>query len=200
MMLRNFCFVILFLVWSFAMTEDTKAHEDGGAQPNGAEKSAEKSADEKTYTETEAHKYFAVTLFNHTWDFIDKKERTREEEFEMIHAAHASRFHWGHVGEPVNFARGEWQVSRVYAILGRGEPALYHGLECLRGCEAAGIGDFDIAFAHECVARAYAALGDREGFERHYAKAREFGEVIADQADRDYFFQDLDGGNWFGMR
>lgn len=182
------------------MTEDTKAHEDGGAQPNGAEKSAEKSADEKTYTETEAHKYFAVTLFNHTWDFIDKKERTREEEFEMIHAAHASRFHWGHVGEPVNFARGEWQVSRVYAILGRGEPALYHGLECLRECEAAGIGDFDIAFAHECVARAYAALGDREGFERHYAKAREFGEVIEKQGDREYFFQDLDGGNWFGMR
>ena len=42
----------------------------------------------------------------------------------MLHAAHASRFHWGEVGEPVNFARGEWQISRVYAVLGRPEPAI----------------------------------------------------------------------------
>ena len=44
----------------------------------------------------------------------------------MIHAAHASRYHWSQVGEPVNVAHGEWQCSHVYAALGRAEPALHH--------------------------------------------------------------------------
>ena len=46
-------------------------------------------------------------------------------------AARASRFHWGEVGEPVNRVRGEWQCSRVYAVLGRAEPALWHARRCL---------------------------------------------------------------------
>ena len=37
----------------------------------------------------------------------------------MIHAAHASRYHWSQVGTKANLARGEWQVSRVYTVLGR---------------------------------------------------------------------------------
>ena len=38
----------------------------------------------------------------------------------MIHAAHASRFHWSRAegAESVNLARGEWQCSRVYAVAG----------------------------------------------------------------------------------
>lgn len=57
----------------------------------------------------------AASLFNHVWDLMEKKNRTIEENDRMIHAAHASRYHWGNVGEPVNLARGEWQVSRVYS-------------------------------------------------------------------------------------
>ena len=42
--------------------------------------------------------------------------RSREDDDRMIHAAHASRFHWGEAPEckPENLARGDWQVSRVY--------------------------------------------------------------------------------------
>ena len=54
----------------------------------------------------------------------------------MIHAAHASRYHWGEVGDDVNLARGEWQCSRVYAVLGRGEPALWHARRCVEIAEA----------------------------------------------------------------
>ena len=66
----------------------------------------------------------AVDLFNHVWTLLEKTDRTPMQDDEMLHAAHASRYHWGEVGEPVNFARGEWQCSRVYAVLGRAEPAL----------------------------------------------------------------------------
>src|SRR6202008_682072 len=73
----------------------------------------------------------AVGLFNYTWTLLENPNRSPEQDDEMLHAAHASRYHWGEVGEKVNLARGEWQVSRVYSVLGRGEPALYHARRCL---------------------------------------------------------------------
>ena len=49
------------------------------------------------------HKKFAVELFNRTWDLLDKEDRTQEEADTMIHAAHASRYHWGEIGTPFEF-------------------------------------------------------------------------------------------------
>src|SRR5579872_350316 len=95
-----------------------------------------------------------IDLFNFVWTLMEKPQRTQEEDDTMIHATHASRYHWGLVGAPANLARGEWQVARVYTLLGRTEPALYHARRCLEICEQHGIGDFDIAFAHEALARA----------------------------------------------
>lgn len=74
----------------------------------------------------EVHEKLAMSLFNATWALLDKEDRTVEDDIEMIHSAHASRYHWGQIGEPLHFERGEWQISRVYSVLGRREPALYH--------------------------------------------------------------------------
>ncbi len=147
------------------------------------------------------HKALAASLFNATWTYMDKADRTDEETDCMIHAAHASRYHWEQVSshQPYHLARGEWQVSRVYAILHRSEGALAHGQRCLEICEANGIGDFDIAYAHEALARGYAAAGDREGFRRHHLAAQQFGQEIADKEDRDLLLADLIAEPWFGM-
>jgi hypothetical protein len=73
-----------------------------------------------------------VDLFNEVWRLIE----TREDDERMLHAAHASAYHWSEAPEcePRNRARSEWQVSRVYAVLGRGEPALHHAHRCLEIC------------------------------------------------------------------
>lgn len=73
----------------------------------------------------EEHRKFAVDLFNLVWSLLDKKDRSKDDGYKMVHAAHASRFHWGEIGTPLHFERGEWQVSRVYSVLGRSEPALH---------------------------------------------------------------------------
>jgi hypothetical protein len=83
----------------------------------------------------EEHRKFAVELFNLTWSLLDKKDRTKEDDDRMIHAAHASRFHWGEIGTPLEFERGEWQISRVYSALKRSEPATYHAKRCLEICK-----------------------------------------------------------------
>jgi hypothetical protein len=64
-------------------------------------------SEKKKYPEKE-HKKFAVDLFNLTWSLMNKKDRTKEEDDKMIHAAHASRFHWGEIVKPLQFERGEW--------------------------------------------------------------------------------------------
>ena len=131
---------------------------------------------------------------------IEKSERTPEEEDEMVHAAHASRYHWGRIGRPVHRARGEWQIARVYTVLNRPSSARFHAQRCLELCQAHGIGDFDVAFAHEGVARAAAAEGDRPAFEAHFRQARACGEQVGEPEDREQFFKDLESGPWFGAR
>ncbi|MDX2177593.1 MAG: hypothetical protein SF028_14105 [Candidatus Sumerlaeia bacterium] len=138
-----------------------------------------------------AHRKLAVSYFNATWDLMEKKDRSRDEADRMIHMAHASRFHWEIAGTEVNIARGEWQVSRVYAILGRGEPALYHARRCLEVTEAARLGGFDVAFAHEAMARAHAALGEKEAARRFADRAKSVGAAIEEQHDREHFFREL---------
>lgn len=156
--------------------------------------------DEKLYTEEQAHKKFAVDLFNRTWELIEKKDRTPEDDELMIHCAHASCYHWSVVGDAQNRQAGEWQISRVYCLLNRPEPALHHARVCLNIVERNHIGDFNLAFAREAVARASAANGNRADFEKHFRLAEEAAKAIKEDGDRKYFLSDLQGGNWFGMR
>lgn len=137
------------------------------------------------------HRQLAVDLFNHTWELLDKSERTQAEIDEMIHAAHASCYHWSLVGTPVNLARGEWQISRVYSVLKRAEPALYHARRSQEICQENGIGDFDLAFAYEALARAASVAGDKQSVDKYLALAKGAGEKIAEQDDKEYFFSQL---------
>jgi len=147
--------------------------------------------EEKKYTEQEWHKRAAITLFNLVWSLLDKKDRTKQEDDKMVHAVHASRFHWGEIGTPVEFERGEWQISRVYSVLNRPQSALYHAETCLGICKENNIGDFDIAFAYEAMARAHAVAGDKSDCEKYIKLAKEAGEQIEKKEDKDLFFNDL---------
>ena len=140
----------------------------------------------------EQRRGLAVELFNHVWTLLVLPERTPEQDDEMIHAAHASRAHWGEVGTRANLARGEWQVSRVYTVLGRSEPAVHHAHRCLAYVEEGeGVEDWDLPFAFEALARAQAVAGDVGESLRYETLAREAGEGISDDEDRDHLLSEL---------
>ena len=141
--------------------------------------------------EPEEQRKLAAGLFNHTWSLIDKSDRSERETELMIHAAHASRFLWEEIGAPVNHARGEWQVSRAYAVAGRPAPALHHAGLCLAICEQHDIADFDLAIAHEALARAHGLAGNAERAGHHERLARAAAEDIADAEDREVVLADL---------
>lgn len=113
----------------------------------------------------------AVGLFNHVWSLLEIAARTPDQDDEMIHAAHASRYHWGEVGEATQRAIGEWQVARVYSVLGRAEPAVHHARRCLQLVEEHHVEAWLLASAFEGLARAHAVAGDREAAEEWKARA-----------------------------
>jgi hypothetical protein len=133
----------------------------------------------------------AAALFNGVWELLDRTDRSPADDDRMLHMAHASRYHWGEVGRPVNLVRGEWQCSRVYAVLRRPEPALHHALRALALCRENGIGDFDLAFCLEALARAHAVAGNAAERDRWLAEARQAAGEVADADDRELVLQDL---------
>jgi len=141
----------------------------------------------------EDERQLAVDLFNHAWKLLETDERTAEQDDELINAAHASRHHWAAVGTPANLARGEWQLARVYTVLGRSEPALYHARRCLAYCEANpdALEDWDLPYAHEALARAHALAGEADEARSHAVQARELASGVADAEDREHLEEDL---------
>src|SRR5215472_13648901 len=127
-------------------------------------------------------KLLAAQLFNETWRLMEQEGRTRQDDDRMIHTVHASRYHWGQVPgvTPSHLARGEWQISRVYAVLGRAEPALHHARRVLDLCEENEIGDWDLAFAYEALARAHALAGDAAQARYHTDLALAVAKDIAE--------------------
>jgi len=141
------------------------------------------------------HRAEAVALFNAVWEMLDAPVRTPADDDQMVHAAHASRWHWSQAGElggDQQLAIGEWQCSRVYSVLGRGEPALHHATACLAICEVAGLGDWVIAAAYEALARAAKVAGDGASSEEWLSRGRTAVAAIADPEDREVIAADLD--------
>jgi hypothetical protein len=138
----------------------------------------------------EDERKLAARLFNRVWDLMELPSRTREDDDEMIHTAHASRYHWGVVGQAENRARGEWQVSRMYTVLGRSEPALAHARRCLEICEQNNFADWDLAYAFEALARAHKTAGHKAEVAKFKRLARTAGDRIAEVKEREHFQKD----------
>jgi DNA-binding transcriptional MerR regulator len=136
--------------------------------------------------EPEQHRRLGADLFNKTWTLMEKPDRTREDDDEMVHCTHASAYHWLQVGTQANRARSEWQCSRVYTVLGLAEPALRHARRCLELVEGAPdqMEDWDLPAAYEALARAYATAGDLPEAARYVELGRAALLRIADEDDR----------------
>ncbi len=134
----------------------------------------------------------AAALFNEVWTLLAQENRTPTDDDRMVHMAHASRFHWGNVGTDQHRAIGEWQVARVYATLGRAEPALHHARRCVELAAGGGMDDWVAASAQEALARALAVAGDREAARDARDVGLGLARDITDPEDREIVMADLD--------
>jgi uncharacterized membrane protein YccC len=123
--------------------------------------------------ERQFHRKTAARCFNRTWDYLEKKDRSLEDDRQMLHLAHTSRFHWSLVGNARNQAVGDWQVSRVYACLNQPSLALQFARASLETCKKNDLVDLTPT-ANEAMARAYAVAKD-------YSNARRFLVTASNQ-------------------
>jgi DNA-binding transcriptional MerR regulator len=144
--------------------------------------------------DVEQHRRLGIDLFNRTWTLMEHASRTPEEADELVHCAHASAYHWMHGGgTTANRARSEWQCSRVYTVVRQADAALLHARRCLELCESAPseMEEFDLPFAYEALARAYALAGNGAESTAWLARAKEEAEKIVDEDDRALLESDL---------
>lgn len=141
----------------------------------------------------ELHRALGAGLYNRCWDLMEVEDRTQDQDDELIATAHASAYHWRQVGHTANQSRGHWMCSRVYAVLGRGEPAVYHARRCVEIVEGGGEGfeDWDAPGAYEAMARALAVAGDLRGAAEWKARAKAGADAIAGAEDRSVIEGDL---------
>ncbi|MEX0654766.1 MAG: hypothetical protein WD534_07515 [Phycisphaeraceae bacterium] len=140
------------------------------------------------------HHHFAADCFNRTWELIVQRNRTAEQAQQMIHCAHASRWHWSQVADhtPNNLAIGDWLLARVYALTERPDEAMSYARPALQLAVDHDLGPFFIAYGHEAVARAAAVADDVATCSRHTQQMHAAILNITDSEDRDMLLQDLD--------
>jgi hypothetical protein len=146
------------------------------------------------YDAAAGHQFFSADGFHRTWDLLDKKDRTPEDDEQMLLRATASLWHWTQRTDvtPENLSVGFWLVSRVHAVAGCAEEAVRYGELSLAEAGKPGVAPYALAYAHEALARGHAAAGRRKQASDHVALARKVSSRIADDDTRKALLSDLD--------
>lgn len=147
--------------------------------------------------DTEWHRTQGIAANNDTHRLLDNDKRTDEDDERMTHQVHASAHHWGIAGTDINRSRAEYMCSRVYSFVGRAEPALHHAQRCMDLVVKNDVHDWDEAYAHEALARAYACAGDLAKARLHRQRAET--TTIADLEDRAIVVAEIKTGPWYGL-
>jgi hypothetical protein len=130
------------------------------------------------------HRIFAASGFNEAWDFIEKAERSADDEVAMLMATFASRFHWEKVGTHENRVVGDWQIAHVASLLGFAPLAMRFARSALDRAVEQGFEGWRLASCHEGMARAHACVGNDAECSRHIKTARRLLDNVEDLEER----------------
>jgi len=102
----------------------------------------------------------------------------------MVDAAEMAKVRWHQAGTWLEAERAEYLIAVVAAAVGDGAKALRHATACLSLCTAHGADALERCFAHEALARASLAAGDRTGAGDAAARMHAALQEIDDAAER----------------
>lgn len=137
------------------------------------------------------HNFFSTLCFNKAWDLIEKSDRTPEEDERMICLSQASIYHWTQRDDCTdrNLSVGYWQLSRIYALLNRGQEARRYAEYSLE--RARSEPPFYRGYAYEALARSEHSLGHEDKAQSFLWEAEKALEEIEDSSERELLEQDL---------
>jgi len=150
------------------------------------------SEEHGSQTDKEFHRKVAAECFNRTWDYLQQKNRSLDDDQMMLNLAHASRYHWSLIGKPWNFTTGDWQISRVYATLNQPDLALSFAKKALETSQKHNLSERLIS-AYEGMARAHAVATEYPLARDLVSKAREqLRAVSLDDENRKTYSDQID--------
>lgn len=142
---------------------------------------------------TPFHRQMAAACNNRAWDLWEQDEMSSDEKDDMLHAAHAAYLHWDRVGKPVNRLRA-W-VTLAYAHIRGGSHTLaeryIRSAENLLKDDLEGIADWDESFLLDARSRLHEIRDELAPAEEYRRQAKESGEKIAEEGDREFFLSTL---------
>jgi hypothetical protein len=124
---------------------------------------------------------------NRAWTLAEMLHRSREEDEEMLDAAHAAMYFWRMVGEPGHHAHAAQLLAHVYALLKLPGPAAHYLSKALPYFEQHDCAPWEIAFAHAVAANVACAEGNTLAHAKRYVEAREAATHITSPETRDMF-------------
>jgi tetratricopeptide (TPR) repeat protein len=118
--------------------------------------------DQPSFDLAAAHHWFAVEFNNRARELVEKRERTAEEQEQMIETAQAAAVHWRGVGTPLHLQRAENLLATAYLKAGQAEAALAHAQRGLALSEQNGSVQtaFDRAITLAAAAKGQNLAGD----------------------------------------
>jgi hypothetical protein len=124
---------------------------------------------------------------NRGWALAEKSSRTPDEDAEMLHAAHASRYLWSKIGTERNFALADLLLGQVHALLGHAKTATEYSNRAFAYFTSHASEPWELAFVHAVRANAACASSDASLHRDSYAKALEIADTLTDPEDRKVF-------------
>ena len=148
------------------------------------------------------HHYIGIEMNRQSWILLGREDRNKQDNTRMVNFAKISLYHWQKSPKykPINEQRGTWLISHVYAVMGDGRSALDYAKETWRLTEKYKFKDFDLAYANEAMARAYASLKNIDACSEWKKQAEKTGRLIAEVEDKKYFYEDFIAEPWFGCK
>ena len=131
------------------------------------------------------HRFFGASANNTAWTLAEVAAGEGNHR-ELLDAAHAAAWHWGHVGTELNRMRALMLLALAHTQAGLGTTALAYADE-MRAyfLTSPGTPDWEIAFTHVIHGYAAWAAGAKESHARSYALGAHAIAAIANDGDRD---------------
>src|SRR4051794_34768972 len=101
-----------------------------------------------------AHRFFSAACFNQAWEFIEKRDRNRDDDEQMLLVSQASLWHWPRrpARPQMENSTGYCDLPRIPALLGNADESrrnAHLSLEHSREDQP-----FLVGYAYEAMARA----------------------------------------------
>ena len=149
-----------------------------------------KPGDDQRPAEGDWHRRQGVEANNPVHALLEQPPSAARDE-DLLRHAYAAAYHWERAAGrgPANDARAAYMISRALTATDLAARGLVSADRCLAICVEHGLGDFDLAYAHEARARALHALGRADEAASAWAAAR--AVEVADPEDRAIVEADL---------